>query len=189
MSHVLVYLSPLVLWLASGVLSAALAKRTQIDHWCEQRPRVAGVLKLLRGLGLDPWQIVQGVALIVKGALPVKLQAAKILAAQKAAELGYEVSPRVLAEVKKQSLPPPPTKPPPLALLALGLLALGLVSCGAAQPEPCSPEALAAIQTDYIAKARAQCVKGEPLESCAALPALKAERDRRTMEWVACPSR
>jgi len=54
MAHALVYVTPLALWLLSGFLSAALAKRTQIDHWCEARPRVAGLLKLLRGFGLDP---------------------------------------------------------------------------------------------------------------------------------------
>lgn len=190
MAHALVYLTPLALWLASGVLSTLLAKRTQIDHWCEARPRVAGLLKLVRGFGLDPWQVVQGVALIVKGALPVKLQAAKILAAQDAAERGIRVPPKVLAEVAKQSVPPPPTKPPPLACFALMVLALGLLArCTEAKAPaaPCSPEALAEIQGEYVTKAAVAC-KGKTPATCDALPALKQERDARVAQWVQCPS-
>jgi hypothetical protein len=187
MSHALVYLTPLALWLLSGVLSAVLAKRSQIDHWCEQHPRVAGLLKILRGSGLDPWMFVQGVSLLVKGALPVKLQAAKIVAAQDAAARGIVLPLAVRAEVVKlqSQRPPPPSKAPPLAMLALAAL---LLSCAATKVDPCAPDALAAIQAEYLAKGAAACKKGVPLDQCAALPALKAERDRKVAEWVQCPS-
>lgn len=53
------------------VLQFAYGRRSQIDAWCEKRPRVAGVLKILRGLGVDPWLIIQGLTLLAKGRLPV----------------------------------------------------------------------------------------------------------------------
>jgi hypothetical protein len=187
LAHLMVYLVPLGLWLASGVLSAALAKRSQIDAWCEQRPRLAGFLKLLRSTGLDPWMFVQAVTLIVKARLPVKLQAAKIIAAQDAAAKGIETPLAVVLEVQKQRSvrpPPPSSKLPPLALLAVVLVLLGCQ--GAKSPDPCSPEALAEIQAEYLAKGAAACKKGVPLDQCAALPALKAERDAKVAEWVQC---
>jgi hypothetical protein len=62
-------------YLAFGLVSLVLARRSQIDAWAESRPRVAGVLKLVRGLGLDPWLVVQSASLIVRGKLPAKPEA------------------------------------------------------------------------------------------------------------------
>jgi hypothetical protein len=72
MTQALDYLSahPWLLWLVAGVLSLVLSRRSQIDAWAEQHPRIAGVMKLLRSLGLDPWMLVQSLSLIVRGRLP-----------------------------------------------------------------------------------------------------------------------
>lgn len=66
------YLSahPWILWLLFGALSLVLSRRSQIDAWAEMHPRVAGVMKLLRSIGLDPWMLVQSLSLIVRGRLP-----------------------------------------------------------------------------------------------------------------------
>jgi hypothetical protein len=45
-------------------------RRSQIDAWCLANPYTAGVLKIFRGFGHDPWQILQGVSLIVRKRLP-----------------------------------------------------------------------------------------------------------------------
>lgn len=66
------YLSahPWSLWLLAGALSLLLARRSQVDAWVEMHPRIGGVLKLLRGFGIDPWLLVQGLSLLVRGRLP-----------------------------------------------------------------------------------------------------------------------
>ena len=53
------------------VLQVAYGRRSQIDSWCEARPKVAGVMKLLRAVLPDPWLLVQGLTLLVKGRLPL----------------------------------------------------------------------------------------------------------------------
>ena len=63
-------LTVLLIWLAIGVLNMLIAYHSQIDAWCEQRPVLAGILKLVRGLGLDPWLMLQGIILLLKGRLP-----------------------------------------------------------------------------------------------------------------------
>jgi hypothetical protein len=72
MTQFLDYLSahPWLLWLVAGVLSLVLSRRSQIDAWAEMHPRVAGIMKLLRSLGLDPWMLLQSLSLIVRGRLP-----------------------------------------------------------------------------------------------------------------------
>jgi hypothetical protein len=72
---VLVFLQPYAWYLVFGGVSLLLSHRSQIDAWAEQNPRLAGVMKLLRSLGLDPWLFVQSLSLIVKGRLPVKVTA------------------------------------------------------------------------------------------------------------------
>jgi hypothetical protein len=57
--------------LAYCVLQVAYGRRSQIDSWCEARPKVAGVMKLLRAVLPDPWLLVQGLTLLVKGRLPL----------------------------------------------------------------------------------------------------------------------
>lgn len=59
-------------YLAFGLVSLALANRSQIDAWAEKHPRVAGALKLVRALGFDPWLLVQGLSLLIRKKLPAK---------------------------------------------------------------------------------------------------------------------
>lgn len=102
-------------YLAFGLLSLVLSKRSQLDGWVESNPRAAGVMKLFRAIGVDPWMIVQGFTLVVKGRLPIKLQAQKLVAEQTAAPPSQEV----IDEMVKQSVPPagermfPTPLPPP----------------------------------------------------------------------------
>ncbi len=56
------------------LIHLALSHKTQIDSWCEANPRVAGTLKILRGVGIDPWLVLQGVSLLVQGRLPKYLK-------------------------------------------------------------------------------------------------------------------
>lgn len=66
----------------------------------------------------------------------------------------------------------------------LSLLAVALLGCGATKP-PCTPEALAAIETAYIAEAVAAC-RGETYESCKVLPAIRAKFRAKREAWVEC---
>lgn len=63
-----------LMWLAVTALVNLVAHRSQVDAWCEKRPKLAAVLKLMRGLGLDPWLLVQGLTLLLKGRLPSALR-------------------------------------------------------------------------------------------------------------------
>jgi hypothetical protein len=48
--------------------------RSQLDSWVTKHPKVGGILKVIRGmLPGDPWLIIQGISLLVKGTLPAKL--------------------------------------------------------------------------------------------------------------------
>jgi hypothetical protein len=125
-------LLPYALWLAAGLLSLLLSHKSQVDAWAEKNPRTAGLMKLLRSLGLDPWMLVQGLALLVRGRLPVKLQAAKIIAAMDAPP----PSAAVRAEVVKQSVAPPKLPPMfPGAMLLLVAFCLPLATaCNGAPP-------------------------------------------------------
>src|SRR5690606_9622261 len=58
------------LYVALGLISLLIANRSQIDEWAEKNPRVAGILKLMRALGIDPWMLLQSISLIVRGRLP-----------------------------------------------------------------------------------------------------------------------
>jgi hypothetical protein len=105
-------LLPYALWLTAGLLSLLLANKSQVDGWAEKNPRLAGLMKLTRSLGLDPWMLVQALSLLVKARLPVKLQAAKLIAEKDAPPPSLEVK----AEVTKQSVAPPrmfPSVAPP----------------------------------------------------------------------------
>jgi hypothetical protein len=110
LAQVFAFLQPYLWYLALGVVSLVLSHKSQIDAWAEKNPRLAGVMKLLRGLGLDPWLVVQSLSLIVKGRLPVK----------------------VTAGSKSMS-------PPPLAMLALAFFVAVssslVVGCAGTTPE------------------------------------------------------
>lgn len=52
------------------LVNLAFGFRSQLDAWCERNRYAAGVLKILRSLGVDPWMFIAGVGLILKGRLP-----------------------------------------------------------------------------------------------------------------------
>jgi hypothetical protein len=53
-----------------ALLLLATARRSQIDAWAESKPKIAGALKILRGLGIDPFLVIQGLSLLIRGRLP-----------------------------------------------------------------------------------------------------------------------
>lgn len=59
-------------WLLLGALSLVASRKSQVDAWAESNPRVAGVMKLFRSLGVDPWMLLQSLSLIVRGRLPAQ---------------------------------------------------------------------------------------------------------------------
>jgi hypothetical protein len=69
--NTLQYGLPIALALVYCVLQIAYGRRSQIDSWCEARPKVAGMMKILRAVLPDPWLLVQGLTLLVKGRLPL----------------------------------------------------------------------------------------------------------------------
>lgn len=103
-----------LIWACSALLNFAIAHRSQIDEWCEERPRVAGVLKIFRALGLDPWGLAQGITLIVKGRFPLSLEKAK-----------------AAVQAPRSTL-----RPPPITMLCLGLFVLLGVSTGCSGTPP-----------------------------------------------------
>ena len=58
------------IWLTVTALANLVAHRSQVDSWCEKRPRLAAALKAMRAIGLDPWMIMQSVSLALRGRLP-----------------------------------------------------------------------------------------------------------------------
>lgn len=54
----------------TGLLNLLLSERSRVDAWAEAHPKVAALLKLLRGLGLDPWHLIAAALLFFKGKLP-----------------------------------------------------------------------------------------------------------------------
>jgi hypothetical protein len=61
-----------LLYLVSGIVSLILANKSQIDGWANANPRLAGILKLMRGMGLDPWLVFQSLSLLILKRLPQK---------------------------------------------------------------------------------------------------------------------
>lgn len=56
------------------LINLILGKRSQIDNWALQNPKIGGVFKLIRGiLPCEPFLILQGLSLILKGTLPARL--------------------------------------------------------------------------------------------------------------------
>ena len=68
-------LTTLLIYLcATGILNSIIGHKSQIDAWAEKRPTLAAVLKILRGLGFDPWMLVQAATLVAKKRLPLAMQ-------------------------------------------------------------------------------------------------------------------
>ena len=64
----------IISWAVASVLNLLVGHKSQINDWCESRPYLAAVLKLLRAVGLDPWQIAQAASLAATKKLPAALQ-------------------------------------------------------------------------------------------------------------------
>ena len=61
----------LLAWAAlSGLLNLLVSEKSRIDEWSEKRPRLAAMLHLIRGLGIDPWMLLSALSLLVKKQLP-----------------------------------------------------------------------------------------------------------------------
>lgn len=60
----------IVLLVGYLVLHFAYGRRSQIDTWCNARPRIAGIMKLVRAALPDWWTFVQGCSLLLLGRLP-----------------------------------------------------------------------------------------------------------------------
>lgn len=158
-------------WLLLGVISLLVSRRSQVDAWAEANPRVAGVHKLLRGFGVDPWLVLQSLSLIVRGRLPAP--------------------PKSLAP-KDDSAPPTPRSgaaPPSAAGLLVFLAALAgapnLTGCSSASPvgPPCDAATLAGIVAECATRVEIDCVqKDVPEEQCEALKECDARIDARTKE-------
>jgi hypothetical protein len=64
-------------WFAFAILyiiNVIIGKHSQLDSWVLAHPKVGGTLKLIRGfLPCEPFLILQGISLLIKGTLPAKL--------------------------------------------------------------------------------------------------------------------
>ena len=59
-----------LLYVLFGLLALLFGRKSQIDAWVERNPRLSGAMKIIRGVGLDPWLPLQGLCLLVFGRLP-----------------------------------------------------------------------------------------------------------------------
>ncbi len=66
--------SGLVWYVASALINFVLAHKSQIDGWAEANPKAAGILKILRSIGFDPWLLIQGISLLVTKRLPKNIK-------------------------------------------------------------------------------------------------------------------
>lgn len=73
-AHIVSTLALIGWWLLATALVNLVARKSQVDAWCESHPKLAAVLKLFRAVGFDPWLLVQSFSLFVKGKLPEKLR-------------------------------------------------------------------------------------------------------------------
>ena len=113
------------IWLGTGVLALLLTNKSSVDAWAQANPRVAGIMKTARGLGLDPWIILQGLCLIFLGRLPQWVQSA--------------VEPRVR---RKPSVPPIAVFVLALIPVSLGgTIAAGSIAAGSPALFGCSRDA------------------------------------------------
>jgi hypothetical protein len=110
-----------LLYLVSGIVSLILANKSQIDGWANANPRLAGILKLMRGLGLDPWLLLQSLSLLILGRLPQK------------PPQDPPAPPTDEKPVGRVQLIPPRVPPGSAAMIALFALCL-LVGCSSSGP-------------------------------------------------------
>jgi hypothetical protein len=142
---------PWAMWtvgtIVAGLFSLLMSKRSQIDAWAESNPRVAGVMKLLRGLGVDPWLIAQGVMLIVAKRLPATKPTSRL----------------------------PPLTVITLVLACLGVS--GCAAFPGSQASECSETSLGIIVADCRLKVDRECPPGGDIEQCPAVKECDARVD------------
>ena len=84
-------------WILSAVLVLLLRKRTP-EEWValgERSPRWQGVIRLLRGVGLDPVKVLSAIIQIITGKVPVRvLQAVDVLAPVDPSKVPTAIPPR-----------------------------------------------------------------------------------------------
>jgi hypothetical protein len=172
----LIYVLPLLgWWMLTGIINLAFGYKSQIEAWAESKPRIAGLLKLSRSLGFDPWNALAALLLIAKKKLPD---------AQKADSAVAKVEQRK-ADRRRLGL----VDPPPMPLLMLMCFAVLLLLGCSREPQPCSAEDLArgplALHNAECAARRQLHFPNMPDETCEATPgcqAIVAECDRWTEE-------
>jgi hypothetical protein len=168
----------LLLGISSMLVNLILTKRSQLDAWVEARPRLAGVFKTLRGFGIDPWLIYQGLHLLFVGRLPdyVKQDAAKVK--------------DLYGKIPKA--PRPPVLPVFLIALVLGLLVMLAGGCrqtlpanspsnGSSVPDTCSVETLTGINLVCVPLATECGLSGkyETANQCPAIQTCNAVLETR----------
>jgi hypothetical protein len=162
-------LTTIAIWLLTTALLNLVAHRSQVDSWCERRPKLAAVLKLFRGVGLDPWLLIQGLTLAFRSRLPLGLRPEPV-------DVPVEVDATI----------PTPSTMRSGTLLLLPLLLLG---CGP-RPDACAPESdLAAIEARYVAETMQAC---RDYETAAACPGQTERSERFRAErkaWALCQTR
>ena len=61
-------------FVAAYLLNVLAGHKSQIDSWCNQHPKMASLMKAIRGiLPFDPWLIIQAIYLLLTKKLPTKL--------------------------------------------------------------------------------------------------------------------
>jgi len=146
----------------TGVFNLIFANKSQINEWAAANPRLAGLLKITRALGLDPQHLWAAGALIVKGRLP-------------------KVQTDPVAEKTDDTVRIIPGGP----LLVLLFLAFAVHQQGCAAPLPIAPDVCSKVSLGTIVAgcdARAnECVPGDT--TCP----LYLECKRAIKTWKDCP--
>lgn len=147
-----VILSGLAYALLTGIFNAIFAHKSQINEWAAKNPRLAGVMKITRAIGLDPQHLWAAAALIVKGKLP-KVQTEPVVDVDSTSRIG------------------------PLLTLVFLATAIHQQGC-AAKSLPCDESKLRAVDAEYLIEVGKQCLQYASAAECPALPELRAKHSR-----------
>lgn len=173
---VLALVLPVLGWgLLSLMLNLAFGYKSQIEAWAESHPRVAGLLKLTRALGLDPWNALAALKLLAQKRLPEVQKSDSAIARNEQRK----------ADAKRlgdDDGPPPPVSRymPPLSILCLVLL-IGCSHLAKEAKDPCSEVTLTTIQVGCESRIERECAAGD--KTCPAY----VECSRAIKTWRACP--
>ena len=164
------YLLPLLAYgFVTGLANLLLSKRSQVELWAESHPKAAALQKLLRAIGLDPWQIISAISLWATSKLP-DAQRSEFLKA---------------TDPKPKTSPPSNPMGPMGGMLALGVLLAAFTACAASNPHVCNPVDAVKLTSAYAANVHLQC-QGYSFDACPARPALEADLSKQLEN--ACPT-